>query len=185
MNPLGGGTDDDRPGEADAAASRERPRRRRPEPSPEQRALGLLVRREHSRRELERKLTARGVEPDAARSAVARMTEAGWQDDHRFAASLARSRAIGGYGPLRIRVELETHGLDAAAVEAAFAALADDGEDDWVACARDLVARRFRAPDDEADDAAWRRQRKAAEFLLRRGFSVDVARRASGFDGED
>src|SRR5689334_16528538 len=96
-----------------------RPARRRREPSPTQRALGLLVRREHSQRELQRKLVARGIEKDEAATAVARLRDAGWQDDARFAASLARSRAISGYGPVRIRAELGTHGLPSEAIAAA------------------------------------------------------------------
>ena len=40
------------------------------EPSAYQRALGLLVRREHSRRELGRKLSAKGVERDDADQAL-------------------------------------------------------------------------------------------------------------------
>ena len=66
----------------------ERRKRKKPEPSPAQRALGLLVRREHSRRELERKLAARGVEEAEAAKAVELMREQGWQDDTRFAAIL-------------------------------------------------------------------------------------------------
>ena len=45
---------------------------------PMQRALNLLVRREHSRKELTRKLTSRGIEDEAAQ-AVAKLTEAGWR----------------------------------------------------------------------------------------------------------
>src|SRR6478735_6519133 len=62
---------DDIPREGSAAR---KPRRPRPEPTPAQRALGLLVRREHSRKELTRKLTARGVEQEAAVAAVDKMT---------------------------------------------------------------------------------------------------------------
>lgn len=161
-------------------------RRRRPraEPSPAQRALGLLVRREHSRRELERKLAARGVGLEDARAAVRQMAEAGWQDDGRFAASLARTRALAGYGPVRIRVELEGHGLDAAQIAHAFAALAESGEDDWAGVARDLVARRFPAAEDEEAEASRSRRRKAADFLLRRGFDIETARAASGLDDD-
>ena len=43
-------------GDGDDASSSARKRRRRPEPSPTQRALSLLTRREHSKRELARKL---------------------------------------------------------------------------------------------------------------------------------
>lgn len=104
--------------------------------------MGLLVRREHSRKELARKLEARGVDGDEAEATVARMAEAGWQDDARFAAGLARSRALAGYGPLRIRAELATHGLGEDQVRAAFEALAESGDDDWRAMARGLVQRR-------------------------------------------
>ncbi|MCD9031615.1 recombination regulator RecX [Luteimonas sp. Y-2-2-4F] len=173
---AGGGPED-----AGAGTRRRRPRA---EPSPAQRALGLLVRREHSRRELERKLATRGVGVDDARAAVRQMAEAGWQDDGRFAASLARTRALAGYGPVRIRVELEGHGLDAAQIAHAFAALAEGGEDDWPGRARELVARRFPVPGDEDPEAARTRLRKAADFLLRRGFDVDTARVASGLDDD-
>jgi len=161
--------------------TQERTRRKKPEPSPAQRALGLLVRREHSRRELERKLTARGVEQAEATRAVDLMREQGWQDDTRFAISLARSRAGGGYGPLRIRQELEMHQLDPGAVDAAFEALAEEGEDDWPGRARALVERRYGA----LEDADRTRRHKAAEHLLRRGFDVETARRVTGFMPDD
>lgn len=149
-----------------------RPRKPRRQMTPAQRALSLLVRREHSRPELLRKLAARGVEPDAAIEAVDKMTEAGWQDDGRFAASLARSRASTGYGPLRIEAELSTHRLDSAQITAAFDALADDGEADWPQRARDLLERRYDVAAFAGDPAL---RRKAVDFLLRRGFDAETA----------
>ncbi|HEY1036071.1 MAG TPA: recombination regulator RecX [Pseudoxanthomonas sp.] len=153
-------------------------RRRKPaEQTPLQRALGLLTRREHSRRELSRKLTSRGVEAADVRSAVDRLEAEGWQSDTRFAEALVRSRASGGYGPLRIRAELSTHGLDREAVEAAMATF--DG--DWTETARDLVRRRF-GPVDPADIA---QRRKIADFLIRRGFDGASVRAASLGGAED
>ena len=144
---------------------------RRPEPTPAQRALALLVRREHSRPELARKLRARGISVDEAHGAVERMTESGWQDDLRFACSLVRSRVAGGQGPVRIRAELASHDIAEAVVEEAFAALAQTGEGDWLTRARDMVRRRFGAGLDTLP-----LRRKAADFLLRRGFDGDVVR---------
>ena len=149
------------------------PRRQRPEPTPAQRALSLLVRREHSRSELARKLVARGVAESEANDAVARMAEAGWQDDQRFACSIARSRAASGYGPAWIRAELGSHGIGEGLIDRAFAALAEAGEDNWAARARDLVERRF---GDRLGTLAG--QRKAADFLYRRGFDGDCVRSA-------
>lgn len=154
------------------------PRRRRPELTPAQRAMGLLVRREHSRKELARKLEARGVDGGEAEATVERMAEAGWQDDGRFAVGLARMRSQAGHGPLRIRAELSTHGLGDDAIRAAFEALAEAGDDDWRAMARDLVRRRY-GPG-VVDDLALRR--KAADFLFRRGFDGDTVRAATAFD---
>lgn len=157
-----------------AASSPAPRRRRRPEPTPAQRALGLLSRREHSARELERKLGARGVEPREARATVDRMREAGWQDDARFAELLVRSRASAGQGPLRIRAELATHGLDRETAAAALSGFEETVGADWVELARELVRRRF----PEALTGDHTAQRKAADFLLRRGFSMEHMRTA-------
>lgn len=156
------------PGDGDTVPAGQYRKPRRPEPTPVQRALGLLVRREHSRKELTRKLAARGVEADEARAAVERLAGEGWQDDARFAESLVRSRAVGGYGPLHIRAELGTHGLDRDAIAAALEAF----EGDWKQIARDLVRRRF----GEAGPRDLAQKRKAADLLARRGFEAGVLR---------
>lgn len=149
-------------------------RRRRPEPTPAQRALALLVRREHARGELRAKLVARGIAPGDAVEAVERMAAEGWQDDARFAASLARVRVSGGYGPGRIRAELAGHGIAEADVEAALEALAEAGDADWSRRARELVLRRY----GEAVDGDIALQRRASAFLARRGFDAESARAA-------
>jgi regulatory protein len=153
-------------------------RKRRPPPTATQRALGLLVRREHSRKELGRKLAARGIEPTEAQAAIDKLVEAGWQDDSRFAELLVRSRAASGYGPVHVRAELRMHGLDSDAVAAAM----DGFDGDWNAIARDLVRRRF----DAKATQALAGQRKAADFLLRRGFAMEQVRAAlGGIDFDD
>lgn len=154
-----------------------RPRKPRPEPTPHQRALGLLVRREHSRKELERKLAARGVETADAKAAVGKMSEEGWQSDERFAEFLLRSRAANGYGPLHIRAELGAHGLDHAQVAAAMQGF----NGDWNSIARDLIRRRYgqAGPQDIAQ------RRKACDLLMRRGFSGEQIRSALDRIGDD
>lgn len=152
-------------------------RRVRSEPTPTQRAIGLLTRREHSRKELARKLTARGVESSDADAAVERLAREGWQDDARFAESLVRARVSSGHGPIRIRAELSTHGLDRETVAAAL----DTFEGDWLDVARDLVRRRY--GEAIAGDPILRR--KAADFLIRRGFDGDCARAACRVDPDE
>lgn len=145
-------------------------RRTAVELTPLQRAIGLLSRREHSQAELIRKLCARGLPAEEVEAAVAKLARDGWQDDARFAELVVRSRVSGGYGPIRIRAELGTHGLDREMIAAALDAF--DGE--WADNARDLVRRRYGVR--LSNDLALRR--KAADFLLRRGFDGDSVRRA-------
>ncbi|MEO5963211.1 MAG: regulatory protein RecX [Thermomonas sp.] len=152
-------------GGGDAAPSSAPSRRCRPVLSPTQRALGLLTRREHSRQELTRKLTHRGVEPDDAVAVVDKLAKAGWQNDARFAELLVRSRANAGYGPVRIRAELSTHALSAEIIATAI----EGFECDWSGNASDLLQRRH--PAALSGDRAT--QRKAADFLLRRGFGME------------
>ena len=58
-------------------------------------------------------MTSAGKIPAAARenaqATIDKLAAAGWQDDARFAASVVRNRASGGYGPAFIRAELGTN----------------------------------------------------------------------------
>lgn len=156
-------------GEASDRSAGKRAKRHAPK-TPVQQAVCLLTRREHSRQELERKLIQRGVAPDSAAAAVTRLAEAGWQDDRRFAAALARARASAGYGPAYIHAELITHGVAEALIEQAL----QEVEVDWIRVARQLLERRHAAAL-RGDRTA---QRKAMQFLLRRGFGMEQARAA-------
>ncbi|WP_460834683.1 regulatory protein RecX [Lysobacter humi (ex Lee et al. 2017)] len=144
--------------------------------TPVQRAIGLLSRREHSRKELTRKLSAKGIETDEVMAAVGKLADAGWQDERRFAESLVRARASSGYGPLHIRAELATHDLPAEIRQDVLESF--DG--DWLEIARDQVARRFARIED-----ARLRARKAGDYLVRRGFPGDIVRAASRPDADD
>jgi regulatory protein len=138
-----------------------------PGPTAYQQALGLLVRREHSRKELGRKLVAKGVERDDLDVALDKLSRQDFQNDARFASALARSRSSSGYGPARIRAELSTHGLSREDIATAI----ESCERDWDASARDIVARRY-ANKDLGDPVL---RRKAVDFLLRRGFEQKAA----------
>jgi regulatory protein len=159
-------------GGGDGASSSAPGRRRRPEPTALQRALALLTRREHSRQELARKLCQRGVDAGEAQASIDKLAAAGWQDDGRFAEFLVRSRAATGYGPAYIRAELGTHGLGSEAIASAI----EGFEGDWAGLACDLLRRRH--PAAQGGDLAA--QRKGADFLLRRGFSMSHVQAALG-----
>ena len=131
--------------------------------NPREQALRLLARREHSAKELARKLEARGISETDAAAAVAHATGEGWQDDARYADMLVRTRSANGYGPVRIQAELAVAGVPAERIRAALEA----AEVDWHALAIEVHARKFRgAPKNSAERA------KQYRFLQGRGFDA-------------
>ena len=149
----------------------------KPERSAYDKALGLLARREHSARELKTKLAVRGHAGEEAGEAIDRLKDQHYQDDERFASSLARKRAAQGYGPQRIHAELKSHGLADAAIHAALAAL----DIDWIASATAQLRRHSgaRAPADRSERS------KRAQFLLRRGFDAATVRAVTRTEMDD
>jgi regulatory protein len=154
----------------DPLAAEQEPQKKPEPPDAYTKALGLLVRREHSRRELERKLSAKGVEPALAETALDKLGEQGYQDDSRFAEMLVRTRITRGHGPLRIRADLGVHHIDSETS----AQVLTDAEPDWTALALEALRRRF--GDQPATNQAERIKRTS--FLMRRGFTGDSIRAA-------
>ncbi|HEV2622646.1 MAG TPA: regulatory protein RecX [Frateuria sp.] len=149
----------------------------KPKRSAYDKALGLLARREHSRRELKTKLRQSGYEGEEARVAIDRLGEQHYQDDERFAEVLVRSRAAQGYGPQRIRAELKTHAVSDERIRQ----LLEAADVDWEASALDQLRRRYGGK--AAPDPAERARR--AQFLLRRGFAAATVRRATHAQVDD
>ncbi|MEO5623904.1 MAG: regulatory protein RecX [Dokdonella sp.] len=140
-------------------------------------ALGLLARREHSARELKTKLAVRGHTASEAVVAIDRLQDQQYQNDDRFAASLARRRAAQGYGPRRIGAELRSHGLGDASIREV---LTEAGLD-WTAIASEQLRKRFggSAPRDRAERG------KRADVLLRRGFDPATVRAVTCAEVDD
>jgi regulatory protein len=131
--------------------------------------MDLLARREHSRRELQRKLEHRFPAQEVA-EALDRLAEQGLQSDQRFAQGFARERALRGYGPRRILNDLLSRGISGAAADTALSILAREEHIDWARQARSVLERKFGgAP---AEDFADRARR--LRFLQNRGFTGDA-----------
>lgn len=126
--------------------------------------MGLLARREHSRAELLRKLTARGYTATDVEPLLDRLAAQQLQSDARFIDSYARMRSGRGYGPQRIRAELRERGVAADLIEQAFASPA--GADTPPIDA--IWHRKFagRLPQD------YRERARQMRFLQQRGFSL-------------
>jgi regulatory protein len=149
------------------AGGRKRPRNVR------EAALRLLARRDFNRCELERRLESQRFRPEEIAGLVGELTASRALDDVRFAHNYVSYHAARGQGPLRIRADLETLGVEAVLIEAALA----EGQD-WLALAREQCRRRF-GPE---VPAGRREQLRQARFLQSRGFSSDHIRSALGVD---
>jgi regulatory protein len=120
-------------------------------------AAGRVLRnRDHSVRELDRKLEQRGASTAERLGALEALERAGLVDDERFAARRARALAERGWGDAAIRVDLERRDVAAELVEQALATL--DPEPERAAA---LVERRGGGV-------------RAVRWLAARGFDADV-----------
>lgn len=131
------------------------------------RALRLLARREHSRQELARKLTAHAESRQDLEQVLDELSARGWLSTERFIESLVNRKAAR-FGTERIRQELRSQGLGGETSAAALAALrASEAER-----AQALWQRRFQQPATSPQERA-----RQARFLAGRGFSAEVIRR--------
>jgi regulatory protein len=131
-------------------------------------AIGALSRREHSRRELARKLHGKGFAEDEIAETLDDLQQARLLSDERFVEMLIHSRRERGCGPLRIRHELQEHGITADLLSLHL----DDKNPEWLVLAREVKRKRFgeAAPPDRKE---WARQ---AQFLTYRGFTREQIR---------
>ena len=146
------------------------------EPTCTRAALGFLARREHSRRELTRKLATRGFPDDVVSRALDELERTGALAEARFTESFVRSRISKGQGPQRIRAELAQRGItDDEADDVLRAA-----DVDWLTTIRAVRAKRFGAalPRDYGERA------RQARFLQYRGFDSAQIRAALEFDAD-
>ena len=149
----------------------------KPKPSAYNKALGLLARREHSRRELRQKLDRSGYAGEEAGDALERLGEQNYQDDDRFAEMLIRSRSAQGYGPMRLRAELKSHGLPDERIRHWLNA----ADIDWADSAASQLRRRYGS----VGTAEPAERARRAQFLLRRGFPAATVRDVTHADVDD
>jgi regulatory protein len=129
-------------------------------------ALRLLARREHSRLELQQKLSAKGFNAPELEALLSQLEAENLLSDARFAEAYIRSRRQRGFGPQRIRLELQRRGV----ADETVAAYLHTNSADWVALARAQYKKRF----GERQAPNYEERARRARFLLGRGFSKEV-----------
>lgn len=126
------------------------------------RAIDCLSRREHSRAELWRKLEPHAESAEALEAVLARLVEAGYQSDERFAEQYAHAKGQR-HGGLRLSYDLRQKGVAETLIKQAIA-----GHDDK-AVARQLWQKKFNtAPTTQQEKA------KQIRYLASRGIPPNL-----------
>ncbi len=127
----------------------------------QQAALRYLSMREHSKKELLRKLQQKGFSYCDSEPVVASLSEHGYQSDQRYAQMLVNSRIEKGYGEQRIRAELQENG-----VACQFIAESLEGHD-WESLCRECFDKKYNGQSGGDLKARQKQQR----YLLQKGYS--------------
>lgn len=135
-------------------------------------AQRLLARREHGAEELRSKLLQKGHDASEIEAVIAECQRLGLQCDTRFSASFCRTRVRQGYGPLRIRQELQGKQINADLVEKALC----DAEHDWPSCAKAVWLKKFKGQ----KPCDFAKMQKQKQFMYYRGFSPDIIEQVIG-----
>jgi regulatory protein len=152
-----------------------KPPKKKPELTPAGRALRLLARREHTRRELGRKLAPHVEDAAELEALLDDFTERGWLSEARAADQLVNAKRER-FGVSRIRRELQQRGVSDGEIGRALVCLTGTELDR----ARAVHERKFRTISHDPADQARR-----VRFLQSRGFSLDIAMRVARSRGED
>ena len=75
-------------------------------------SMRMLVRREHSTLELQKKLYAKGFDIELINSTISKLIDTNQQSDERFTDAFIQMRFNQGNGPLLIAMELKNRGIE-------------------------------------------------------------------------
>lgn len=143
-----------------------------------ERALYLLERRNHSKKELTDKIARTAASREAAQAAAEKMEELGLIDDRAFARDYARELFLRKrYGPGRVRQELRLKGIDSQVIDELLEEYGD--EDRSLENIQAVLDRKY---------ADWREdervRRRAFAALQRMGYSYGLIRQAMSVEEE-
>ncbi|HMB89633.1 MAG TPA: RecX family transcriptional regulator [Rhodothermales bacterium] len=137
-------------------------------------ALTYLSYKARTEQEVRRKLARKDFDDTVADRTVARLHELGYLDDAAYAHSYVEGRFRNrGYGPQRLRRDLQKRGVAARHIDAALEAMLE--EDDVLDAARGHAEKRWPRLAREPDP--YKRRQKLTNYLRRRGFAYETIRR--------
>lgn len=129
-------------------------------------AFDILSRREHTRLELTRKLKAKDFTDSEIEEILEYLAKEGLQSDERYAESYVHMRRKRGFGPLKIKLELQQRGVSSELVET----YVEFNDEIWLDTACQAYEKKFGVKLlDTANERA-----KRMRFLQSRGFTGDI-----------
>jgi len=129
-------------------------------------ALDILSRREHTRLELSRKLRAKDFSDDEIEDQLDILKQEGLQSDERFAESYVNMRRNRGYGPLKIKQELQQKGVAGEMVDD----FVEFNAQVWIETACQAYDKKYSVKSLNTANERAKRMR----FLQSRGFTGDI-----------
>jgi regulatory protein len=135
-------------------------------------AMNMLAMREHSRFELEQKLGKKSEDNALIAQVLNRLENDNLLDDQRFAQMFIRSKANSGFGPYKIKQELQAKGVGKTLIAEALVEL----DIDWFKNATELYLKRVA----RVTDIDMKEKHKQSRYLQNRGFPSEIARDVVG-----
>jgi regulatory protein len=132
-------------------------------------AIRLLSQSEQTFAQLNKKLLAKGFEPDQVVEVLQDLQAQNLVSDERFAEQYLSFRSQKGFGPLRITRELSEKGVEENLVDAVFSEACID----WTAIMRNALHKKF----GQSPALNFSDQAKRARFLEYRGFPSSLIRK--------
>ncbi len=136
-------------------------------------AFRILSFRDHGKKELLKKLKAKGHSHDAALAAVHQCDKMGYLDEEKVAGGIFNNLLKKGYGPHYIRRAIREKGIEPDILERLMEKRFDPCTE--IAAAQKAMKKKAAALSREADPK--KKREKACRFLYTRGFSPDIIRR--------
>jgi len=130
-------------------------------------AIGLLSRREHSKKELLDKLSRKFSNKHDIQIQIDQLEQEGLQSEERFVELFIRSKKSQGKGPKYIKQELRLRGIS----EYLVASYIYDNDDEWEELARTVYEKKYGLSPPENPSEKSKRIR----FMVSRGFAADLA----------
>lgn len=137
-------------------------------------ALRFLARRDHSVFELTKKLESRDYSDDEINTAIASLAASGYINDKDYCDRYAKGRKMrNNLGPRRVDADLRRKGFAPALIKSALETLyGQEGEE----IVRAMAAAKKKSLSFSSDSKKEVMKKKLFDHLLRRGFSIEVAR---------